>query len=130
MAVNYEAMTMPQIRDYMNENILVALQIETVRAVELREELLAVEGIDAVIIGPADLSISLGVPGEFQHPKMVETIEAIRDTCVRRQIAPGIQVRTLELAKFWRERGFKLIGCSNDQMMLLDRATQIASALK
>ena len=47
---------------------MVVLQIETRKALEAREELLAVPGIDAVMIGPADLSISLGVPGEFQHP--------------------------------------------------------------
>src|ERR1700726_1084671 len=65
---NYEAVTMPQIMEHMNANTLVVMQIETKRAVEMREELLAVPGIDAVFIGPADLSISLGVPGEFQHP--------------------------------------------------------------
>jgi len=83
----------------------VVLQIETRRALEAREELLAVPGIDAVMIGPADLSISLGVPGEFQHPKMVEAMEAVRDSCVKRGIAPGTQTRSAALAKFGKSGG-------------------------
>lgn len=128
--VNYENVTMPQIMEHVNENTLVVMQIETKRALEMREELLAVPGIDVVMIGPADLSISLGVPGEFQHPIMVEAMEAIRDTCLRRGIAPGTQTRSLPQAKFWRERGMTFLGCSNETAMLLDRATELVSNLK
>ena len=87
-------------------------------------------GIDAVMIGPADLSISLGVPGDFQHPKVVEAMEAIRDSCNRRGIAPGTQTRTLPLAKFWRERGMRFLGCSSDVAMLFDRAKELMTGLK
>lgn len=128
--MNYEPVTMPQIMEHVNANTLVITQIETKRAVEMREELLAVPGIDAVMIGPADLSISLGVPGDFQHPKMVEAMEAVRDTCLRRGIAPGTQTRSLQLAKFWKERGMTFLGCSNETTMLLDRATELATNLK
>lgn len=128
--VNYTAATMPEIIEHVNANTMVVMQIETKRAVEMREELLAVPGIDAVMIGPADLSISLGVPGEFQHPLMVEAMMAVRDTCLRRGIAPGTQTRSTELAKFWKERGMTFLGCSNETTMLLDRATQITKELK
>lgn len=127
---NYEVVTMPQIMEHMNANTLVVMQIETKRAVDMREELLAVPGIDAVMIGPADLSISLGVPGEFQHPLMVEAMTAVRDTCLRRGIAAGTQTRTTDLARFWKERGMTFLGCSNETTMLLDRATQITKELK
>jgi 2-dehydro-3-deoxyglucarate aldolase/4-hydroxy-2-oxoheptanedioate aldolase len=114
----------------MNERTMVVVQIETVRALEMREELLSVPGIDAVMIGPADLSISLGVPGEFQHPKMVEAMEKVRDTCLARGIAPGTQTRSIELAQFWKERGMLFLGCSNEVSMLYERAGQIVSQLK
>jgi len=126
---DHETLTMPQMIQHVNDNTLVVLQIETKRALEMREELLAVPGIDAVMIGPADLSISLGVPGEFQHPKVVEAMEAIRDTCLKRGIAPGTQTRTLSLAKFWRERGMRFLGCSSDTGMLFERAKELIGAL-
>ena len=94
MNLDYEKVDFPQVIEHVNANTLVVMQIETRRALDMREELLAVPGIDAVMIGPADLSISLGVPGEFQHPKMVEAMEAVRDTCIRRGIAPGTQTRS------------------------------------
>jgi 2-keto-3-deoxy-L-rhamnonate aldolase RhmA len=129
-AVNYEPATMPQIIEHVNANTMVVMQIETQRAVDMREELLSVPGIDAVMIGPADLSISLGVPGEFLHPKMVAAMEAVRATCIAKGIAPGTQTRGLEQAKFWRERGMTFLGCSNETGMLLDRATELVKNLQ
>jgi len=127
--VDYEPVTFAQIIEHMNANTMVVLQIETKRALEARDELLAVGGIDAVMIGPADLSISLGVPGEFQHPKMVEAMEKVRDSCVKRGIAPGTQTRSSALAKFWKERGMLFLGCSNDTAMLYERAVELISQI-
>ena len=61
----YEPHTFNQVIEHVNANTLTVLQIESRRAVEAREELLSVPGIDAVMIGPADLSISMGVPRRF-----------------------------------------------------------------
>ena len=114
---------------HMNEHTLVVLQIETMRAFEMRDELLSVRGVDAVMVGPADLSISLGVPGEFEHPKVVETIEAIRESCVKHGVIPGMQTRNVPLAKFWRDRGMLFLGCSNETTMLYERASELTAQL-
>src|SRR5258708_4448479 len=125
----YEIATMPEIIAHSNANTMVVLQIETKTALDRIEELLSVPDIDAVMVGPADLSVSLGVPGEFQHPTMVEAMEAIRDTCIRRGIAPGTQTRSPGLARFWKERGMRFLGCSNDTSMLFDQATALAAQI-
>jgi 2-dehydro-3-deoxyglucarate aldolase/4-hydroxy-2-oxoheptanedioate aldolase len=127
--VDYESLTFSQIIEHVNANTMVVFQIETRRAFEAREELLSVPGVDAVMIGPADFSIALGVPGEFQHPKMVEAMEAIRDSCVRHGVAPGTQTRSAALARFWKERGMRFLGCSNDSAMLYERAVELAKAI-
>jgi 2-dehydro-3-deoxyglucarate aldolase/4-hydroxy-2-oxoheptanedioate aldolase len=114
---------------HMNENVMVVLQIETQLAVDRREELLSVPGIDAVLIGPVDLSISLGVPGEFQHPKMVQAMEQIRDTALAHGVAPGMHARTLALAKFWKERGMLLVGTGSETGFLLEKATETIAGL-
>jgi 2-keto-3-deoxy-L-rhamnonate aldolase RhmA len=106
------------------------LQIETKKALDAREELLSVPGIDAVMIGPADLSISLGVPGEFQSPLVVDAMEAIKESCNKRGIAPGTQTRTLKMARFWKERGMRFLGCSSDTGMLYDRAKELITDLE
>jgi len=128
--IEYERATLPEIIEHMNENVMVVLQIETRLAVQLRNELLSVPGIDAVMVGPVDLSISLGVPGDFQHPKMVDAMEQIRDSCIQHGVAPGTQTRTLALAKFWKERGMLFLGCGSETGFLMEKASEIATALK
>ena len=125
----YEPLTFNQVIEHVNANTLTVLQIETRRAVEARDEMLSVPGIDAVMIGPADLSISMGVPGDFQHPTMVEAMEAIRDTCEQQGVAPGTQTRTVALARFWKERGMRFLGCGSDIGFLFDKAKETAGAL-
>ena len=129
LQANYEPLSMAQILEQTNRNIMVVMQVETQLAVDRREELLSVPGIDAVMIGPADLSISLGVPGEFEHPKVVAAMEAVRDTCLKHGIAPGTQTRSLKLARFWRQRGMLFLGCGNETTMLLDRATELVQGI-
>jgi 2-keto-3-deoxy-L-rhamnonate aldolase RhmA len=60
---------------------------------------------------------------------MVEAIEAVRDSCVQRVSAPGIQTRTPALARFWKERGMLFLGCSNDTAMLYERAVELISQM-
>jgi 2-dehydro-3-deoxyglucarate aldolase/4-hydroxy-2-oxoheptanedioate aldolase len=127
--IDYETRSFGEIVEHTNANVMVVLQIETRRALDAREELLAVPGIDAVMVGPADLSISLGVAGDFQHPRMIEAMEAVRESCNARGIAPGTQTRNLALAKFWKQRGMRFLGCSSDTSMLYDRATALIGEL-
>ncbi len=128
--VEYERATIPQVLAHQNENTMVVLQIETKLAVDRRDELLSVPGIDAVLIGPVDLSLSLGVPGDFEHPRMIRAMESVRDSCLAHGVAPGTQLRTLALAKFWKERGMIFLGSGSETGFLLEKASEVASALK
>ncbi len=128
--LGYEVATMPEIIAHMNANTMVVLQIETKTALERVDDLLAVPGVDAVMVGPADLSTSLGVPGEFDHPKMVEAIERVRDSCNRHGVAPGLHVRMLPLALKWRDRGLRFLSCNSEIGFLLDQAKATVAALR
>jgi 2-keto-3-deoxy-L-rhamnonate aldolase RhmA len=128
--LGYERATIPQVIEHMNQNVMVVLQIETKLAVEKRDELLSVPGVDAVLVGPVDLSISLGVPGDFENPKMVEAMEKIRDSCIKHGVAPGTQTRTLSLAKFWKQRGMLFLGSGSETGFMFEKASEIVAALK
>jgi 2-dehydro-3-deoxyglucarate aldolase/4-hydroxy-2-oxoheptanedioate aldolase len=127
--LDYEQHAFSEVIDHVNANTLTVLQIESRRAVEARDEILSVPGIDAVMIGPADLSISMGVPGDFQHPMMVEAMEAVRDTCERYGIAPGTQTRSVPQARFWKERGMRFLGCGSEIGFLFEKANETSAAL-
>jgi 2-dehydro-3-deoxyglucarate aldolase/4-hydroxy-2-oxoheptanedioate aldolase len=122
--IDYEGLAFSQIIEHINENVLTVFQIESQRGIDAREELLSVAGVDAVLIGPADLSISLGVAGEFQHRRVIEAMESIRDTCERKAIAPGTHTRTVALARFWKDRGMRFLGCGSDIGFLWDKASE------
>ncbi len=72
-----------------NQAIAVILMIETSVGLSNLDDILAVEGIDAICVGPTDMSYSLGVPGEGKHPKVVEAVERCVQTCRRRGVAVG-----------------------------------------
>jgi len=128
--VEYERATIPQVLAHQNEHTMVVLQIETKLAVDRRDELLSVPGIDAVLIGPVDLSLSLGVPGDFENPKMIQAMEQVRDSCLAHGVAPGAQLRTLALAKFWKDRGMIFLGSGSETGFLFEKASEVVVALK
>ena len=63
--IDYESRCFNEIIDHQNRNTLAVVQFETTTAMERADELLSVKGMDIAMVGPADLSISLGIPGQF-----------------------------------------------------------------
>ena len=66
-----------------NQSSMLILQIETIQAVDNIEKLLEFEEVDGVMIGPYDMSGSLGVPGETSHPKVIDASRTVIETCKR-----------------------------------------------
>lgn len=99
-----------------NEEILVVIQIEHIRAVERADEILRVPGVDAVFIGPSDLTASMGLnPNtDSEHPKVQEAIEHIRITAAKHGVASGIHVFTTESMQRRIEEGFRFIALASD----------------
>ena len=128
--IGYSKASFDEITAHTNENTLVIFQIESQTALERADELIAVPGVDAVMIGPADLSISLGVAGEMEHPKLVDAILEVIETCEKHGRFPSIQVRDPALAKAWIQRGMKLVGCSQAQLILWNAVQAMAADLK
>ena len=60
-----------------NRDRWVSIQIETPEAVEIVDQIAAIEGVDWLFVGPADLSVTLGVPGEFLHPKCIDALKRV-----------------------------------------------------
>jgi 2-dehydro-3-deoxyglucarate aldolase/4-hydroxy-2-oxoheptanedioate aldolase len=128
--IRYEARSFDEIIAHQNANTLAVVQFETRAAIERADELLSLPGLDIVMVGPADLSIALGVPGQFDHPLMIETIDALIAKCNQHGVVPGIQTRTLAMSKFWAARGMRFIGTGAEHTMLLEKAKETVAQLK
>lgn len=89
-------------------------QIETASGVEHAAEIAAVAGIDALWIGHFDLSNSLGIPGQFDHPQFKESIAAVLEACRCHGKTPGFMAGGIEDGKALLDRGFRLLAYSGD----------------
>ena len=98
----------------LNEEILIALQIEHKDAVENLPDLLSVPGIDAAFVGPADLSASFGKPGKSDDPQIQSAIRRVIEVSEANGIIPGIHTSSAGKAKFWLAKGMKMIGFCTD----------------
>jgi 2-keto-3-deoxy-L-rhamnonate aldolase RhmA len=110
-----------------NEELLIILQIETRKGIENAAAIAEVPGVDCLLIGPGDLSLSLGVPWEFEHPAMWEAISnTFRVTRLHGKVA-GIMPYSAEYGARCVEAGARLLLWGPD-LSLFQRAAQEDSA--
>jgi 2-dehydro-3-deoxyglucarate aldolase/4-hydroxy-2-oxoheptanedioate aldolase len=89
-------------------------QIESPAAVAASSEMAALDGVDVLFVGPADLSHSLGVPGRFADPTFTAALEAVASACREHGKAAGILVRGSDEVGAYLERGYRFIGLGSD----------------
>jgi len=106
------------------------IQIEKKSAIESIDDLVSVDGVDAALIGPYDLSISLGVPGEFGSPLLKEAIQKVVDACKKHGVASGTHVRDMESLLFWRDRSMRLLTYSSDVGLIMSSASDAVNRIK
>ena len=106
--------------DWVNKESIVIVQVEHIDAVNNLEAILAVEGVDGFIVGPYDLSGSLGVPGQFDNPLMKEAMQRIETVGTVSGKVPGIHVvePDIEELKLRIEQGYRFVAYSVDIRML------------
>ncbi|HEU4758722.1 MAG TPA: aldolase/citrate lyase family protein [Dehalococcoidia bacterium] len=106
-------------RDYFsraNEEVLCIVMIETRRALDDLDGILSVPGVDAAYVGPADLSLSLGLPPAADHdePAFVEALQRIVEACRRHGVVPGFHAGGPAVARKRIEQGFLMIELTDD----------------
>jgi 4-hydroxy-2-oxoheptanedioate aldolase len=112
-----------------NEQTLVVIHIETADAVERLPEIVAVDGLDVIFIGPTDLSQSLGVPGQPQHPTVQAAMERIMNVVAPTKLAVGILVGSAAAARQWRQRGARYI-CITFEAILRPAADEYLNTIR
>ena len=100
---------------------LLVAQIENIRAIENLGEILSVKGLDAVFIGPYDLSASMGIIGQFDHTDFQEVMNRVLEICQHHKISSGIHVvqPDPDELRLRIEEGYRFIAYSIDSVFLL-----------
>jgi 4-hydroxy-2-oxoheptanedioate aldolase len=112
-----------------NEHVICAVMAETASAVDAIDDITAVPGVDAVMIGPVDLGFSYGRDGTSRDDGfLAEKIEAVRISCDRAGVVPGIFAGSARAALRWADRGFRLVAMASDAALLRRAAGEMAAS--
>jgi 2-keto-3-deoxy-L-rhamnonate aldolase RhmA len=113
----------PDYQKTANDEVMLVVQIETQNAIDHIDEILSVPGVDATMIGPYDLSLSLGVFRDWDNPKFKSAIQKIRESCTRNGVSPGILVQD-DVEKRFAE-GFRFFLVASDTALITSGGAEI-----
>ncbi len=124
----------PELNSYLSsrnaENFLL-INVESVPALERLEEILAVPGLDGVIIGPHDLSVSLGLPEQYRHPRFDAALEAIIAKARERSLGVGVHFpKDPDLQVKWSQRGLNIVLHSSDLFLFQESLERDISVIR
>ena len=113
-----------------NAEVVVVVQAEHILAVQNIEALAAVDGIDAILVGPYDLSNSMGLVGQVEHPEVQAAISQVRQVCQGRGLPLGIFTASIERAVAFITQGYSLLAVSTDALLVSQSVKEIIQKLK
>lgn len=111
------------------ENIVGIVQVETIEVLDHLEEIAALEGVDVLFIGPADLSMALGIFGQFDHPTFQDALKATVDAAKMAGKASGILLFNAEDYTTYYDMGIRMIACGADATFVADGARNMVNRL-
>ncbi len=117
---------------HTNDHITVVVMIESKEAIENIDDILAVEGVDGTFVGPYDLSGSYGIPGQLQHPTVIEARRRVLDACAGAGKAAGLHIArsTPESVEQTIDEGFTFICLGMDTVFLSTTARNTLAAAR
>ena len=125
-AADYSSMDKADYFRRANEALLI-IQIEGQTALDNLDEILAVKGIDIVFVGPYDLSQSLGVPGEVEHPLVIDKMRQIVKACLNRDVFVGNFTEAVPQTQMWIKQGLRYMSYSVDVGILYEAGRALLS---
>lgn len=114
----------------LNDDIVGIVQIESPSALAAADELASIDGVDVLFVGPADLSHSLGIPGQFSNPIYQDALRAVVAACRKHGKAPGILLYDHASFRPHLEGGFTFVGLGADVSFVNDGAKAALAAAK
>lgn len=112
-----------------NEDTVIILLLETARAFENLEAIVSVPGVDIAWMGHYDLTVSMGIPAAFEHPRFLQAMDDLVDVCRKFGVAPGFLPPNPSLAAHWVQKGFGVISIGSDIGLFMNAAKQFQSEM-
>ena len=122
---DYRSVDLPSFLAEANEQLIILPQVELVEALDCLDDFLDVPGITGVLVGPGDLSVSMGIPGDMDNPKEVAAIQRILAGCKKRDLTCAIAIMPHERVVRWRDEGMNMLCVGSETMALAGAFKQI-----
>lgn len=116
-------------KEEAGDNIVGIIQIETLEVLDHLDDIASLDGVDVLFIGPADLSMAMGIFGQFDHPRFREAISATVNAAKKAGKASGILLFNPDDYPIYRQMGISLIACGADATFVADGARKMVQKL-
>lgn len=103
-----------------NEQTLLIPQCETLGCLEHIDEIVGMNGVDGIFIGPYDLSVALGKPAQMDNPELVQAISQVLEACHKHEKIAMIYAGTAEASRELFDQGFDCVACGMDVIWLIE----------
>jgi 2-keto-3-deoxy-L-rhamnonate aldolase RhmA len=113
-----------------NQETLISIQIETTKGLDNIEEIVKHPRIDMVFIGPADLSLTLGIPGQFDHRDFVNAVDRIIEVTLRHGHSVGMQSMNVDYSKKMMKKGLRFVCCGGAIGLIRQHGAEMVKQLK
>jgi 2-keto-3-deoxy-L-rhamnonate aldolase RhmA len=104
----------PSYFEEANSKVIVLALVETVRAFENLDDIVSTPGLDVAWMGHYDLTVSMGIPAQFDHPRFLDAMEQLLTACRRHRVAAGFLPATPADTIRWVKKGFRVISLGSD----------------
>ncbi len=122
----------PDYAEHANDTVLTFAMIETAEAVDQIDDILSVEGLDAIYVGPADLSLTLGYAPKLDHEEgpVLKALEYILEAAKKHNVRAGIHNNSAAYTKRMIEMGFDLVSVASDARLVAEKAAEILAEIR
>ncbi len=127
---DYQRLDAPSMMRLSNEQSLIIAQVESQTGVENIDDIVSTDGIDGVIIGPHDLSNSLGIVGQITDSKVTDCIARVVEACKKHKKYSGIHTGNMVQLYEWRKKGMQLLAYRTDADALMNAFTEYNQQMK
>jgi 2-dehydro-3-deoxyglucarate aldolase/4-hydroxy-2-oxoheptanedioate aldolase len=127
---DFKSVNPEEFLSYANENTTVICQIESQEGLDNLEGIASTPGINVLWVGHFDLSHSLGIAGQFRHPRFLDALKRVVDVAHRRGLGAAIQPRSLAQAQEWMAMGFNVISYGADLTVYIDALTAAVAGVR
>lgn len=124
-AASFGAEDVERFRHTSDEDTLLVLHLEAGAAISSAEEIVSVPGVDIAFLGPYDLSMTLGIPGQVTHDRVRAALGTVRNAAARHGVAVGAYANTIEHARLWLNEGVSYLAFGVDANLFLRAAADV-----